>query len=189
MKLSRRELLAAAGASTAALGGCLGRSADGPSAGGGDDGTGTTAANGQADAWRTATLTDARTDETFTVEDLQRPVLLEPFAVWCSTCLRQQKQVKQLHGEVGDAVTSVAVDVDPNEDAAKVRSHVEKHGFDWRYAVASESFSSALADAYGQSVLVPPNAPMVLVCGDGSATRLKDGVKSVEFLRQQVEGC
>lgn len=136
-------------------------------------------------------MTDVSTGETFTIDALaaDKPVLLETFAVWCSTCLRQQKEIRALHEQVGDDVISVALDIDPNEDAAKVRSHLDKHGFDWRYAVAPSDVTQSLIDQFGQSIAVPPRAPVVLVCADGSR-RLSDGVKSAATLESQVgDGC
>jgi len=60
-------------------------------------------------------------------------LFVETFAVWCSNCLRQQKTMIDFHEANPDA-TTVAVDIDPNEDEPKVQDHAEKHGFDWRYA-------------------------------------------------------
>lgn len=182
--LRRRTLLKTGGVALAGFAGCLG------DVGGGSDGDGGQTGGGDGD-WRTATLTDVRSGEEFTVDDLasDRPVLLETFAVWCSTCLRQQKQLRAYHESVGDDVVSVSLDVDPNEDAPKVRRHLEEHGFDWRYAVAPSEVTQSLVDQFGQSIAHPPSAPVVLVCPDGSR-RLPDGVKSADALRQQVaDGC
>jgi thiol-disulfide isomerase/thioredoxin len=191
--MKRRGFLAASGATVAGTAGCLG-SGGGSGSGESPDGTGSDGSDGSDGAdgdWRSATFTDVRSDETFSIDSLasERPVLLETFAVWCSTCLRQQKQLRALHEQVGDDVVSVALDVDPNEDAQKVRNHLEKHGFDWRYAVAPAEVTQSLIDQFGQSIAHPPSAPVVLVCADGSR-RLKDGVKSAETLEQQVaDGC
>lgn len=193
----RRAFLAAGGAAMSGLAGCLGGGA-GSGGGGETDGDGggdadTDDGGGSEDGadWRTATFTDVRSNEQFTVDSLaqKRPVLLETFAVWCSTCLRQQKELRAFHERVGDDVVSVSLDVDPNEDAAKVRSHVEKHGFDWRYAVAPAEVTQSLIDEFGRSIAHPPSAPVVLVCADG-ARRLRDGVKSASDLEAQVaNGC
>jgi hypothetical protein len=141
----------------------------------------------EAGDWRSVMLTDVSTGESFSVGELEKPVLVETFAVWCPTCTRQQKEVAEL--KQSSEVTSVSLDTDPNEDAEKIRSHLERHGFDWRYAVAPPEATRSLAEQYGSSVLNPPSAPMVLVC-ENSTRRLPDGVKSAEELRSQVErGC
>lgn len=183
--LGRRRFLAVGGAAMSGLAGCLG------GLGGDDDGSEDGGNGGGTADWRTATFTDVRSGEEFTIESLasERPVLLETFAVWCSTCLKQQKELRAFHEDVGDDVVSVTLNVDPNEDAEKVRDHLEKHGFDWRYAVAPGEVTQSLISDFGQSIAHPPSAPVVLVCEDG-ARRLPDGVKSASALKQQVDdGC
>jgi hypothetical protein len=181
----RRFLIGVVGAGSAALAGCSGPTSDGPG-GGGDD---TTA----APTWLTTELTEVTSGETFSVAGLaaERPVLLETFAVWCSTCTAQQRAIAEYHEAHGDAAHSVSLDIDPNEGHETVRDHVESNGFDWRYAVAPATLSTALADAFGQSVLTPPRAPMIVVCraDADAARRLQDGVKGADVLHQVVEGC
>ena len=46
--------------------------------------------------WMSTELVDARTDEKFTMRELkEKKILLESFAVWCPTCLKQQKILKE----------------------------------------------------------------------------------------------
>jgi cytochrome oxidase Cu insertion factor (SCO1/SenC/PrrC family) len=196
--IARRQVLAAlSGVGVAGLAGCLG------SLGGEGNDTTTDQADATTDgvsetedggggdsapAWLTAELTDVQTGETFTVESLPKPVLLETFAVWCSTCLKQQTEIRAFHEEVGDAVTSVTLNVDPNEDAEKVRQHLDRHGFDWRYAISPSAVTNSLVDQFGSTMTVPPRAPVVVVCED-DATRLPDGVKSADELSTAVDEC
>ncbi|RDZ64261.1 hypothetical protein C5B90_14330 [Haloferax sp. Atlit-12N] len=194
---TRRDFLRLAGAGavagTVGLAGCLGGSGGGSVDAGGDTtttGDGTAGASAGDGAWRTAELTDVRTGETFTIEGLlDRPILLETFAVWCSNCLRQQRELIEFHEAVGDDVLTVALDIDPNEDAEKVRKHAADHGFDWRYAVSPESVTKSLTAEFGSSMASAPVVPMVRLCPDGSATRLKDGHKTTAFLRERVGEC
>jgi len=177
---SRRELLAAAGlAGAGLLAGCTG------SPGGSDGGSGGTA--GGSNAWRTTELTDVLTDETFTIGSLAPPVLVETFAVWCPTCTRQQGEVGALLDRRED-VTAVSLNVDPNEDAAAVREHAESEGFDWPAAVAPPEVTTSLKEAFGNTVLNPPSAPVVRVCAD-SATLLGTGVKSADDLADSLGDC
>lgn len=144
--------------------------------------------NATATDWQQVPLTDVRSGETFTIAELEPPVLVETFAVWCPTCLRQQKEVQKLHRQ-HPQVTSVSLDVDPNEDAAKVRAHLEEHGFDWRFAVAPTRLTQQLRAEFGNSVLVPTQAPMILVCADG-VRQLPNGVKPAGTLWDHVQqGC
>jgi len=179
----RRELLAAAGlAGTGLLAGCTG-ALPGGSDGNGD---GSDGSSGGA-AWRTTELTDVLTDETFTVGGLEPPVLVETFAVWCPTCTRQQGEVGALLDRRED-VTAVSLNVDPNEDADTVRDHAETEGFDWPAAVAPPAVTTSLKDAFGNTVLNPPSAPVVRVCA-GSATLLETGVKSADDLAASLGEC
>jgi thiol-disulfide isomerase/thioredoxin len=181
---SRRRYLA--GIAAVGLAGCLGGrdgSASGDGTGGEDSGATTPAAG-----WYEAELTDVRTDESFTIASLaEKPVLVENFAVWCSNCQRQQETLVEYKKAVGDSVEVVAINVDPNEDAAKVRSHVNEHGFDWRYAVAPPDVTNSFKDQFGQKILVPPQVPKVLVCPGNSVKRLPYGNKGVEELQSLVQ--
>jgi len=176
---SRRAVLSAVGAgAVAGLAGCL-------SSGGGNDGQ-----SGGGGDWRTLELSTVRGGESFTIADLagDGTLFVETFAVWCSNCLRQQQTMVDFH-EANPDVTTVAVDVDPNEDAAKVRDHAEKHGFDWRYAVAPAEWTESITGEFGSSMANAPSVPMLRACGPEDVTRLKDGHKSVSFLESTASEC
>lgn len=137
--------------------------------------------------WRTAELTDVLSDETFSIAALPGPVVLETFAVWCPVCTGQQEQLATLDG---DRLSRVSLNVDPNESAETVRQHATENGFDWRYAVAPASVTRALVAEFTSAITVAPSAPVVVVCGDGSATYLsKSGVKSVDSIRSTADQC
>lgn len=159
--------------------GCTGTTSDAGSAG---------APTGEEGAWLTYPLTDVRSGETFTVADLNAsPVLVESFAVWCTTCLRQQRELQRLQAQ-DVAFTPVTVNTDPNEDTAKVRNYLREHGFDWRYVVAPSKFSQMLQQEFGSQVLVAPSAPIILVCPDGEYTYLDTyGVKTADDLQSSIE--
>ncbi|MBK7449448.1 MAG: hypothetical protein IPJ47_08455 [Anaerolineales bacterium] len=57
----------------------------------------------EAPAWFGIPLTNVRTNETFTIQDLKgKVVLVETMAVWCPNCLKQQGQVQELHTLLGE---------------------------------------------------------------------------------------
>ena len=90
-------------------------------------------------AWFSASLTDARSGEVFTVNDFAgKVVLVETLAQWCSNCLKQQKQVLELHSRLGerDDFISLGLDIDPNEDIDSLKGYLERNGFHWTYSVA-----------------------------------------------------
>ena len=137
--------------------------------------------------WKQVELEDVRSGEAYTVAELEKPVLVETFAVWCTTCTRQQQEVQKFHSESG--VTSVSLNVDSNEDRQKIQDHLDRHGFDWRYSVSPTSLTRSLISDHGRVMVNPPSAPMVLVCEEGER-KLPTGVKPVSKLQEEVEkGC
>ena len=143
-------------------------------------------------AWLGVELTDIRTGDTFTLAQFaDKPILLETFAVWCPTCTSQQRQLAALHEEVGDAVISVTINTDPNETQSQVVRHLDRHGFDWLFAVSPVELSRSLRDEFGVAVLNPPSAPVILICpGQTERTLLsKRGVKRPDFLQEQIAAC
>ncbi len=141
--------------------------------------------------WRSAEFTDVRTGESFSVSQFAgKPVLLESFAVWCPVCTKQQREIQKLHEEIGDAVVSISLDTDPNEDAAKVLEAAQQRGFTWRFAVSPAEITKALIEEFGPAIVNAPIAPVILVCEDQSARLLGRGTKSAEELKAEIErGC
>lgn len=137
--------------------------------------------------WREVELEEVSTGEKYTIAELEKPVLVETFAVWCSICTRQQREMQRLHQQ--NNVTSVSLNTDPNEDKAKIQQHLDRNGFSWRYSVAPSGMTRMLAKQYGNVILTPPRAPVVLVCEDGTRL-LPTGVKPVSKLQEEIErGC
>jgi thiol-disulfide isomerase/thioredoxin len=154
---------------------------------GGAQGVGTTGGE-----WLNLELSDVRTDESFKISDfIGKPILIETFAVWCPTCTKQQRNIKELHEEVGDSVISISLDTDPNEDAEIVRNHVEENGFDWRYAISPEAMTLTLVDEFKTGIVSAPSAPMILICADGKYRKLGGfGARSAEKLKDEIaSGC
>ena len=141
-------------------------------------------------AWFSAELIDVHTGEAFRINDLQGQVILvETMAVWCSNCLRQQREVQALHEVLGDRedFTSIALDIDINEDADKLRNFATSNGFDWRYAVAPIEVARQFGELYGQQFLNPPSTPILLVDLHGEVHLLPFGIKSTADLKSSVE--
>jgi|TARA_Y100000034_G_scaffold135022_1_gene205369 thiol-disulfide isomerase/thioredoxin len=138
--------------------------------------------------WRSIEFKDIKTQETITINQFDKPILLESFAVWCPTCTRQQKIIKDLHKETNSFI-SISLDTDPNEDESKVLDHINKNGFDWTYAISPKSLTTSLIKEFGNTVVNAPQAPVVLICPDKSARLLKNGVKSVTELKEEVNSC
>lgn len=131
-------------------------------------------------------LTDVRSGDTFTLAELsaEQPVLLETMAIWCTTCLSQQREVVQAH-ELAE-FHSVGIDVDPNEDAADLATYAEREGFDWRYVRADADLVKILTDRFGFGVTNPPSTPTFVVA-DGQVRALEFGrLRSAEELVAEI---
>ena len=144
-----------------------------------------------APAWMEIELTDVATGETFKIGDFKgKPILLESFAVWCPTCLAQQKEMKKVKQIEGENIIHISLDTDPNEDEAKVREHIERNELDWYFAVSPVELTQALIDEFGLNFVSAPRAPVVLICEEQSTRFLRSGVKSAEELISEVQkGC
>ena len=142
-------------------------------------------------AWMEIELTDVVTGETFKISDFKgKPILLESFAVWCPTCLAQQKEVKKVKQIEGENIVHISLDTDPNEDEDRVREHIEKNELDWYFAVSPVELTQALIDEFGLNFVSAPRAPVAIICEDQSTRFLRNGIKSAEELISEIEkGC
>ncbi len=137
--------------------------------------------------WMDIELTDVTTGETFQISDFEgKTILLESFAVWCPTCLAQQKELQKLQASEGDDVIHISLDTDPNEDAEKIREHIQRNGLDWYFAVSPIQLTQALIDEFGLDFVSASRAPVVLICKDSSARFLRSGVKPAEELAAET---
>jgi hypothetical protein len=141
-------------------------------------------------AWFSAALINAATGESFTMQDFKGKVaLVETMAIWCTTCLRQQKEVMALHDQLGDRddFVSVGIDIDLNENLADLKNYTAKNGFAWTYTVATADVAREIGNLYGQQFLNPPSAPMFIIDRHGVVHPLPFGVKSAADLQQALE--
>lgn len=165
-------------ASTLLLAAC----SSGTSSESGDAGA-TTGASPAGGALLEHELVDVRSGDPFTLGELasDKPVLVETMAVWCTTCLAQQREVVQAH-ELAD-FHSVGIDVDPNERPDELAEYADREGFDWSFAMADAALVKLLTDAYGFAVTNPPSTPTFVISTDGTVRALEFGrVRSAEEL-------
>lgn len=138
--------------------------------------------------WRTIAMEDVRSGETFSVADLAgKLVVIEPMAIWCSNCERQQRAASEALSAIdSDDVVYISLDVDPGEATADLAAYADKHGFDWRFVVAGREMSRALAESFGDQVLAPPSTPKILVAPDGVTVGPLFGMADPEALEQEL---
>jgi hypothetical protein len=140
--------------------------------------------------WFSVSLIDVNSGEAFKVEDFEgRVVLVETMAMWCSTCLRQQKEVVQLHVLLNDtdAFVSLTLDIDPNEKAEDLQTYMQNQGFFWTYVISPAEVSREIAALYGDGFLNPPSAPMFVVDAEGDVHPLRFGVKDANELLETLQ--
>lgn len=176
--VDRRTVLRGLGVgSVAALAGCVaGGDGDGSGDSSGDDGDEESVEPKPVDVaesatWRTATLEDATTGETFTIGGFDRPAVVHTFAIGCAVCHSQHKEFADLYASETD-VEIVDLTIDPGQRPAAIRQHAEKEGFGWRFSVSPEEVTSSLVDDFGQEVTVSASSPLVLVYPGGDTYRL-----------------
>ncbi len=139
-------------------------------------------------AWMDIELTDVATGQKFKISDFKgKPILLESFAVWCPTCLAQQKEIKRVDQIEGENIIHISLDTDPNEDEDRIRGHIERNGLNWYFAVSPVELTKALIDEFGLRVVAAPRAPVVLICADQSVKFLRSGIKPAEELISEIE--
>lgn len=141
-------------------------------------------------AWFQTALIDARSGEQFTLGDFQgKVVLVETLAMWCSNCLKQQKEVKALHELLGERMdfVSLGLDIDPNENIQDLKAYIERNSFGWTYAVAPEELALGIRDQFGGQFLNPPSTPMFVIDRQGGLHPLPFGIKSAADLQQALQ--
>ncbi|PKO02375.1 MAG: hypothetical protein CVU43_08070 [Chloroflexi bacterium HGW-Chloroflexi-5] len=140
--------------------------------------------------WLTSELVNIKTGETFKLTDFAgKVVLVENLAMWCSSCLKQQEQVKLLHEQLGEdsGLISIGLDVDQNEEAEDLKKYVESNGFDWIYTIPSLEIVREIANLYGANFLNPPLTPILIIDRQGVVHPMNMGLKSAEDLKLFIE--
>lgn len=146
---------------------------------------------GDGETWQTTLLTDVRSGTQFSIADMNdTPVLIQAFTITCPICRQQQAEISTLHASGAVPFVMIGLDIDPYGDAGSLRDYTRRYGYYGLYAHSPPGVTSALVDQFGPLVLSPAQAPLILVCPDGTARILSPGVKSAENLQKVLtEGC
>jgi thiol-disulfide isomerase/thioredoxin len=184
---TRRAMLGAMAGLVAGLAGCLG--SDNTNVSGEEPDGGITSEGQQPPTWLTATLTDVTTGEKFTIADADQPTVLHTFETWCPKCQRQQGTLDTLYQQRGDELQLVDLNIDSNFSPDEMRSYAANNGYGWRFGIASNEVMGSLTDDFGQSVSIAPQAPVIVVCPDGTAYELGKGVSADEISSAIEDVC
>lgn len=137
--------------------------------------------------WRSSALVDVRTGASFTIDDLAgRLVVIEPMAIWCTTCQIQQAEVAEALDRLDRPdITYISIDIDPNERAADLAEYADRSGYDWSFAVATADVARSLATTFGDQVLSPPSTPLILIAPSGEVVDHHFGIRNAGQLVEQ----
>ena len=84
--------------------------------------------------------------------------------------------MREAYGEIsseGYAVLGVSVEM--KISAAHLAEYAARHGFEWRFAIASEEFLQAVVAQYDSRAIVPPSTPHFLLSAAGGFGPLRLG--------------
>lgn len=141
-------------------------------------------------AWFAIEMTNVNTGELFSINDFAgKVVLVETMAQWCSSCYKQQTEVKSLIGQLAETPDLVVVilDIDPNETQESLQSYASTNGFSGFYAVAPSELAREISNLYGAQFLNPPSTPVLIIDRKGEVHLLPFGIKSAEELKEAVD--
>lgn len=137
--------------------------------------------------WLDIPLKDAVTQKQFKLSDFKgKVVMLETMAVWCTTCIRQQIEMRTAHSQFGDEVVSITLDIDPNENEELLKQYALRNGLNWIFAVSPPLLSQQLDKKFGNAILNPPSTPVVMLDKNQSAHLLRFGLKSSQELASEI---
>lgn len=171
----RRGLLSAVGVSL--LAGCRGTpESDGMRRNNGD---------GSPIEWTTIELSTVRGEETFTIDELDGPAVIQTFTVWSSACEQQSENLSGL----ADSTTVISLNMDASEDAATVREYANTNGFDWRFAVTPTEMKNGLISEFGPSVTEASSTPIIVACEDGSTAYRAGSVVATAEIERLIAEC
>ena len=139
-------------------------------------------ANGSS--WVTIPVTDVVTGKQNTIVDLAaegKPLIIHTFAVWCPACSMQLRETKKLLQENPDGYKLLAIDIDPREDLALVKKHIEKNQFLGMFAVSPSEMTESLIDTLGTQII--QSLPQTIVVYNKSVVYIGDGVFPAEKLK------
>lgn len=128
-------------------------------------------------SWMTIPITDAVTGKQTSVIELAeqgKPVIIHTFAVWCPACSMQLHETAKLLQEKPGAYTVLGIDIDPREDTAMVKDHVEKNHFVGKYTAAPIDLTRSLIRTVGQQVV--QTLPQTIIVCNKTVTYIGDGV-------------
>ncbi len=140
--------------------------------------------------WLTVPMVDAKTGESFTVNDLAgKVVLVEGMATWCPSCWSQGRELKKLYEMLGTGsdLVIISLDLDTNEDAQALIDYSNVDNFEWQFVTSTLPMYHDLGNRYGALYLDPTLGPFLLVDRKGQVTNIELGLKTADELKTLLD--
>ena len=139
--------------------------------------------------WLDIELTDAESGQTYTLASLAGGVVaIEPMAIWCGNCKRQQDNVKSAYSEIESSdVTYISLGIDPGENPQQLAKYADKRGYEWTFSQSPLELSRALSDIFGPQILSAPSTPLIVLDPDGEIVVQEFGFHGPEKLLDILE--
>lgn len=101
-------------------------------------------------------------------------------------CKRQQAILGELLAKDRGTVL-IALDIDANEDAELVRKTWQDRGLTEPVAISPQELTDALLAQFGPEIVLPPQAPIVLISADQTSARLlESGLKQADEIEAEL---
>jgi cytochrome oxidase Cu insertion factor (SCO1/SenC/PrrC family) len=137
--------------------------------------------------WPDAALNNVNGNKPFKVSDFKgKVVVVEPMAVWCTTCLQQEKNIQTLLKSSDVQFVYISLDIDANENEKDLNQYASQNQFQWMLAVAPRNVVHEIGQLYGNMFLNPPSAPILIVDPQGKVHPLPFGVKSSDDIKKAI---
>lgn len=133
--------------------------------------------------WITIPITDAVTGNQTSIAELAsqgKPIVMHTFAVWCPACSLQLRETKNLIQNNPDKFIILGVDIDPRENTALLKNHIEKNKFSGIYIIAPQGVTRGLIETFGNKIML--SLPQTVIISNQSVTYIGDGVFPEEKL-------
>jgi len=129
--------------------------------------------------WEKSELVNMEGGTLFTIEKLNKPVLVETFSLGCNTCKEQHDQMALVEGNI------ISLDTSSGGDAMKLKEYINNNSYTWTFTIAPAWVKQSLISDFGPGVL---DSRFIIVCG-GKYTLLDPGIKYSGELKNILATC
>ncbi|HUU74812.1 MAG TPA: hypothetical protein VMW63_01850, partial [Methanoregulaceae archaeon] len=87
-------------------------------------------------------------------------------------------------------IIPVGLDIEPNADEESLGTYLQRNGLSGYYALSPPYMTRSLVNSFGMEIISPATAPVVMVCPQGEAKKLRAGLKpATEVLEALQQEC